>query len=206
MLVSIIIPSFKSENELQKNKIEIENSLKNCKIPYELILTCQINKSAAINRNYGLNHVKGDIIIQVDDDIQGFFDCWIEPLIKPLLEHKNIILSSARLMKTDGITINNMNGHFPGSEKILPWVDIPAKRLPFACIAYRKNNIKFCERYIGSGFEDSQFCEELKKLYPEGKFVISNICKLIHLNEQKNQTGKWDQFNRQLFYEINGHW
>ena len=34
---------------------------------------------------------------------------------------------------------------------------IPSKKIPTACIAFRKTHLRFDEKFIGSGFEDDDF-------------------------------------------------
>jgi hypothetical protein len=128
----------------------------------------------------------------MDDDMAGFYAGWWEELIRPL-EDPNVLIVSARLTKAtgenglmmfDGDTIRNV--------AVVP-------RVPTACIAFRNTDIRFDEEYLGSGFEDDDFCAQLTRRYPHGRFVINNRVRLIHLNEQKEQ-GRYFEANRARFY------
>ena len=53
---------------------------------------------------------------------------------------------------------------------------------------------------IGSGWEDTDFFSQLKHRFPNGKIVIYNNGKVVHLNEEK-ENSKWNEYNRQVFEE-----
>lgn len=42
------------------------------------------------------------------------------------------------------------------------------------------------ERYIGSGYDDGDFCNQLRVKIPHVKFAIHNEVRVIHKHEQKN--------------------
>ncbi len=162
-----------------------------------VIATCT-NGSAAQNRNIALSHAAiGEIVIMLDDDITGFFNGWVEELIKPLALD-DVVLVSARLLKPNG-SLGMMSGdNYDLSEDYVECTQFP-KRVPTACIAFRNNGVTFDENYIGSGFEDDDFCRQLAKKYPKGKFIINNAVQLIHLNEMKNQKGVFWKNNKYYY-------
>lgn len=186
--VDIIIPTCQSALAIAPQVCEIEGFSPNDKI----IKTCE-PVSAAKNRNIGLNHATTDIVIMVDDDIFGFYEGWMNDLIRPLLDDKSIVYVSARLVHPDG---SNAPMMFQG-ESTGPYCDVP--RAPTAAIAFRNDGIRFDENFIGSGYEDDDFCIQIKERYPSGRFIINNKCRLIHANEQKNQHGKYAEHNQAYF-------
>ena len=72
-------------------------------------------------------------------------------------------------------------------------------KVPTACVAFRNDGLRFDEHFIGSGFEDDDFCKQHKAKNPFAKFVIANNVKLIHENEMKNQSGKFWEHNKIVF-------
>ena len=147
--------------------------------------------SASVNRNDCLNSVSSDIVIMLDDDMTGFFTNWDKILIEPLLVDSDIYLVSARLMDKNGspgAMMHNNNNYAPG------WYPPKAKFVPTSCIAFRRSEIRFDEMYVGSGWEDTDWCRQLDLKFPLGKVVINNNCRLTHLNEMKNQHGEnWEK-------------
>jgi FkbM family methyltransferase len=99
-------------------------------------------------------------------------------------------------MKVDG-TIGPMM--FAGDTEVDGITEVP--RVPTAAIAFRKTELRFCELYKHSGFEDDHFCAEMQERFPAGKIVINNRCKLIHINEQKGQSEGWEE-NKKIFDSI----
>ena len=197
MNIDIIIPSIKKFKEY-KEISNIKSTRKSC----GNIIFTGLRKSAAKNRNYGLDKSKAEIIIMIDDDITGFYYGWDIDLTKPLVEDKEIVMISSRLLNSDG-TIGHMMlpkekgpEYYDLSKDI---IEIKRKRLLTACIAIRKNNLRYDEKFIGSGFEDDDYCKRLAIEYPYGKFLINNKCKIIHLNERKNQLDKYWRKNQKYF-------
>jgi hypothetical protein len=103
---------------------------------------------------------------------------------------------SPRLLSPDGRLGHTLADNYDTEKK---YVMIEKRRLPTACIAFINDGTKFDEMFIGSGFEDDDFCKQLSIRYPDGLFVINNMVKLAHLNEQKNQGGKYWETNRRYF-------
>jgi len=193
-LKNIQIVTYKNESELLEQKKELEKNTPGVNIFYTGQKT-----SAAINHNYGIENTDDDIIVSMDDDLFGFFPGWLEELIKPL-EDENVKLVGARLFDKHGKIqptssgSNNLNDDY---------VDVTKQHLPATCIAFRRKDIgddvRFDEKFIGSGWDDTDFCEQLKAKFPKGKLVINNKVKLIHANEMKEQGDNWIT-NRDLFF------
>ncbi len=181
-MLTICIPTYKTEQKVQKQIEDIKSSVSNDQV--EIFASCQ-DGSAAYNRNWCLERASGEIIIMLDDDITGFFPRWDEVLIKPLIKDSSVSIVSARLLNRDGtpalVMYDNQKyepGYYPSQCKIVP----------AACIAFRKTSMRFDENYSGSGFEDTDFCKQMENAFPKKRTVINNDCKLIHLNEKKNQS------------------
>jgi hypothetical protein len=193
LTVDILVPSNRDVNEV---KCLLDNIKEFRSIPGQLIFTGE-DVSAARNRNIALKKAKSEIVIMLDDDITGFFPGWDLCLISPFLVVNNINIISARLMNQDG-TLGNMTGNSEDSTSFIAEVN----RVPSACIALKKDDIYFDEKYIGSGFEDTDFCMARKNKYSDSIFAINNYCRLIHLNAMQNQVINF-RTNRE-YYE--GKW
>lgn len=160
-----------------------------------VIATTQPGLSAARNRNLAISMAHSELVVMIDDDIAGFHFEWWKKMIEPLILDRDVVLVSARLMKPDG-----SDGYMTGEcyDKWSDVVDVPAREVPSACIAFRLDGTTFDEGYLGSGFEDNDFCRQLTAKYPNSRIVIANNCRMIHLNEMKNQSS-FDVHNRALF-------
>jgi len=178
-----------------KKRSEIDDLIKDIKANTpefnRIIASCQ-PLSASKNRNYCLSFANSDIIVMMDDDITGFYPGWLTNFIHPMLEDPLIIICSARLLDKNRKRINNM-GMIGGSGELQ---EIPAsfnhkgtgyKRVTTACIAIRKNHIRFDEEYIKSGYEDTDFMNQISRAFPASKFIVNNNCELIHLNHMQGQ-------------------
>lgn len=189
--IDILIPTCKTFNQIQSQIEEIE---RNTPEPHRIIVTC-LETSAAINRNFAHANAESDIVVMLDDDITGFYPNWLSDLIRPLYYSEVIKLVSARYLKIDGKTLaHTMSGNYSLSEDCV-FVD----KSPTACFVYRKkeldalvgfhtkSSLPFDEKFLGSGWEDDALCWDLLKRFPHTKFVINNKCKLVHINEMKNQ-------------------
>lgn len=185
-MIDIIIPSNKVFGELSL----MVNILKQYDdTEYNYIVT-GFNGSASLNRNYGLIKAcesKNEYIIMMDDDIFGRYENWQHDLIKPLIEDENVKISSARLITRRGEYAPMMG---VSMEKTDDEYTICNGVVVSACIAFRKkdiNDIWFDNRYVGSGFEDTDFCMQMNNKFPGCKFIVNNECRLVHRNEMKNQ-------------------
>ena len=169
--VSIIIPTIRTEEEIASLISEIKNS-----VAYELdLIVASGDRSAAKNRNIGLDSAKGEFVIMCDDDVEGFSRGWDRDLIDAL-EQTGASMVGARLLKLDGALQRTNYGNFDLSKDF-----IEVRTMITACCAFRNTELRFDENYIGSGFEDTDFCRQLG-----GKFFVANKAKVIHRNEHKN--------------------
>lgn len=194
--VDIIIPTIRTVDQIRPQMENIENTIK---IPHRIIATC-FNGSAAVNRNIGLKYADTPFIVMLDDDITGFFHGWDVELLFPFCLDPQLHLISARLMNRDGNVGPNCSNNYDMSKE---YVYIPPKGdhvLPTAAIAFRNIGLSFDENFIGSGWEDNDFMFQYLRKVPGCKFMINNNCKLIHLNEMKNQQGRYFAHNRNYFY------
>jgi GT2 family glycosyltransferase len=186
----IIIPSCKTMPGLEGICAEIRSTATG---DYTLIPISGTGRSAAQNRNAGLDQAKSLIVIMLDDDMTGFTPGWNEKLIEPLVKHPSLGIVSARLMNKDG-SVGYMNSR---NFNLKPDM-VHVKIAPTACIAFQRVGEYFDERFVGSGFEDTDFCLAMKKRGYQ--IAINNRVKLVHLHEQKNQKPNWGH-NRRLFNE-----
>jgi hypothetical protein len=177
MGVSIIVPTNKSPSEIEV----LMSELRKYSDAKNIISTC-MRLSAAKNRNIGLDWAKSEIVIQCDDDIEGFYKGWDTDLVAPLKSDKTICFISARLTDRYGKPTFLMEQN---NDMVSDLVEV--KFTPSACCAFRPRGIRFDEIFAGSGFEDSDAIMQLKKRDPGGRVVINNRCKMIHRNEMKNQ-------------------
>lgn len=180
---SITIPSCKSIDELRM-MVEAIKTLD--RVP-QTYLPSGFAVSAAVNRNYCLmNAPESDFIIMMDDDIGGFFEGWQDELVRPLEEFPRCRMASARLMTPEGSlspmmgTDSNLGKEFsPGGKAILS-----------ACIAFRQKDVEgiwYDEGYVGSGFEDSDYCFQMRDRYSDMDIVVNNECQLVHYHAMTNQ-------------------
>ena len=192
-MIEIIIPTCKTAEEIKPLVDEVQ-----CYTPgARIIATCQ-PVSAAMNRNCGLNFVTSEIFIMMDDDISGFYPDWDYDLRLPLTLCDEIMIVSARLHQPDGKTtmgaaLNHAKGIFRAEND----------RVATACIAMRNNPIRFDERFLGSGYEDTHYMQELKRKYGPAKVWVTNHCNLVHNNEMKNQGGQYWKYNHNLYMQLN---
>ena len=196
MDVDICIPTMRVWDEIQSQIKEIERTVG---VPHKLIASCH-PLSAACNRNICLDQATSPIIITVDDDVTGFFPGWDELLIAPLLADLDVCMVAARLLDQDG----SIQETCLETKRLKPdWLPITPRGnavMPSAAIAFRNLGLRYDEHYIGSGWEDTDFCHQYLQL-PNGpsKFVCVNTCKLVHLHEQKMQGGRFWEVNSKYF-------
>jgi hypothetical protein len=145
------------------------------------VIASSLDASAAANRNKTIDMSDSDLFIMIDDDVRGFYLDWWRDLVRPLDDNSDICMVSARLINRDG---SNAPMMFQGDirEKI---TEVHA--VPSACIAFRRSDVRFNEEFILSGYEDTFFCQELKRSANGGRIVINNDVWIIHANEQKGQ-------------------
>lgn len=191
MKPDIIVVSNKTKLQLAPMACDLEGFA----LGHNIIWTCQ-DASASINRNCGLGQAKTEIVVMMDDDISGFYEGWIDGLIEPLIGDDDVVYVSANLVNRDG-SLGPMMFRGNNDEK---WTQVP--RAPTACVAFRNDGIRFDERFIGSGFEDDDFCAKLEEKYDGGKFLVHNEVRIVHDNTEVNQHGKYFEHNQKLFNSI----
>ncbi len=165
-------------------------------VDHKLFASCKI-ASAATNRNICLEQGGSEIIIMIDDDIQGFFHGWAHYLIKPLLDPW-IGMVSARLFNVNGTVQKTCMHNDALSPELITLTPEPNRIMPSAAIAFRRTNLRFDENFLGSGWEDTDFCRQYWQKFPNCKFVVTNACKLVHRNEMKSQGVHWAR-NKEYF-------
>lgn len=144
--------------------------------------TCQ-QGSAAHNRNYGLTRATSDVVIMVDDDVCEFTEQWANHLGNVLHSNPRCAMVSARLLNEDG-TPGPMLREPPPTVNTGLTV---ARSLPAACVAFHNDGLRFDENFVGSGWEDDDFCAQLRGRYPGCLFLIDEDVRVVHRNEMKNQ-------------------
>ena len=199
--IDIIIPTLRKKREIQGLIDEIE---RNTPEPHRIIATCQ-EGSAAENRNFGLDYANSKIGIMVDDDMKGFFPGWLSELVRPMLKNKMIAAVSARLVNPNGTIPPTCANNIDLSRD---YIQVSVRKdsvMPSACIAYRNIGLKFDTRYVGSGWEETDWFFQYLKKNRNYLFLINNKCRLIHTNEMKNQytktpRGTHFEINKRAFY------
>jgi len=185
--ISVVIPSVKPEVELQGQVDQLHRLAAN---DLQVVTVCK-KQSAAKNRNECIEKATSSLIIMMDDDITGFYPGWDKDLVSPFDLSAGYSIISARVLNREG-KVSATAGMLGGSTmegKIQEAECLGLNIVCSACISFIKSDIRFDEVYIGSGYEDTDFCMQHIKGYPEKKIVINNSCKLIHLNEGKGQQG-----------------
>lgn len=191
--VRVIVPTCKKYDEIASLVYLMETS-RGTIGPRDVYCTCQ-QVSAAKNRNLGLDICNiGDIVIMVDDDIINIPDNWDLIMVDPFYRRNDIVLSSARLLNVDGSVQPVMGG---AGTHLYGYVEVPLA--PTAMCAFIYTGIRFDENYVGSGWEDTDFCRQLKKEHNNKKFIINNDIRVTHSNEMKNQQGEVYVRNRRYY-------
>lgn len=185
IMTDIIVPSCKCREDVSDMLVKIFET----RTTYGMLHFTGQDISAAANRNLGLEVADESIIIMLDDDTGGFTEGWDERLIRPLVEDKNLIGVSARLLHSDGSCAYTMTEDY-NLDKPLCY----SQKIPTSCFAFRNTHLRYDENYLGSGFEDDDFCRQLLREYGQDKlFATVNACRIIHRNEAKNQRKYWDR-------------
>ena len=197
LLYDILIPTCKPYDKVKELVARIMETSDTT--AGNLFVTCK-NVSASINRNYALQYATAPVVIMLDDDISGFFPGWDEMLVEALYLSPKHVMISARLMNANN-TPGMMMSIEPNLEGKFQYVN---GFLPSACIAFHNDDTRFDENFIGSGWEDTDFCVSLQKKYPEGEFLIANEVKLVHNNEMKNGNSVMFEKNKAYFEQKHG--
>ena len=185
----IIIPVY----EHNENTYRLLNEIvEKTQPPYNLIMV-QRHQSASKNRNYGLNRSNSRYVIMCDDDIVELPYGWNRKMTDILKENGHILAVSARLMNRDGTPGVNSAQNYDLTQPI-----VEVNMIPTACCAFRKTSLRFDERFIRAGWEDTDFFMQLLQK-ENGFLVIANDVKVVHLNEEKHDGGAKNVYNRELF-------
>lgn len=196
--IDIIIPTLRTPEEVAPLVAEIERT---AGLPVRVYATCT-RASASVNRNLGLDWAESEIVFQVDDDTSEYPDGWVAKMVSVMDEHPECVMCSAQLKVPGTATPSFMMGGFrPKRAGISAAAE---RKLPTACVAVRRNQLRFNEGFIGSGFEDDLYCWELRQMYPSGTFLICHDVWVGHANERKKQTGPHWEANKALFLKLSG--
>lgn len=159
--------------------------------------------SASVNRNAGLDMASGaGVVAMVDDDIEFVIPeslRWLKVMVDALLRPE-VVMVSAQLYQPDGFP-----AYMTGLQDcgLLPQgtgeTVVPSRRLLTACCAFKPSGCRFDEAYVGSGFEDCDYCNQLVQARPDGVFLVCHDARVIHRNEQKRQGGRYWAHNRRHF-------
>lgn len=195
--MKILIPTYLDREKIEPQVAEIRAVTPDA----EIFASC-LKASASVNRNACLDQIEvGETSVMIDDDIRGFYRGWIDDLFKGL-EIPGSALVSARLLNKDGALGPTCSCCYETSpeEIVLTWKR-PHCIMPTAAIAFVHRGHRFDESFSGSGFEDNDWMKQYAAADPTAKFIQSNRCRLIHLNEMKNQKGPYWEHNKRYFSE-----
>ncbi len=190
-MIDVIIPTCKKRPEVASLVGEVRQT---AACPVCVIATC-LDACAARNRNAGLDLATSPIRIMIDDDVTGFPRSWVTRMVEVMLAWPDCVMLTPELLNPDG-TAGPMMGAPPRGGTGVEVV--PSQKLVTACIAIRKNGIRFDEQFVGSGFEDDDYSAQLRRAYPNGVWLIDHDLKVVHRNEMKNQSEPF-QRNREYF-------
>ena len=187
MKVDVIIPTCRSREEVGALVDEVERTA-GC--PVRVLATCR-PVSAAANRNLGLDWAMSQFRVMIDDDVASLPHRWVEQLVAMMLMEPHCIMGTASLLKPDG-TLGPMTGRPPRQQHGASVIE--TGQMPTACVVLRDTPVRFDEGYVGSGWEDNDYCSQLRQYSPEGLFMICHSVRVVHLNEMKgNQSALFKQ-------------
>lgn len=192
-MIDIVIPTLRDANDPIIISL-IEEINRTAGVPVHVAATCT-KASASVNRNLGLDWAKSDVIFMVDDDISGFPVGWVKILEHTIRTQDDCVMLSPQLLMPDH-TFGFMMGV---RRQRLSGLSTAAGILPTACIAIWANELRFDENFIGSGFEDNDYCAQLRQLNPNARFLVNHDVQVIHANEKKNQHGTYWDHNKAYF-------
>jgi glycosyltransferase involved in cell wall biosynthesis len=195
--IDVIIPTRSPPDVIQRLVDQISDT---AGYPHRIVYT-GADASAAANRNLGLDRSDGDMVAMVDDDIEFPPHCagWLSLLVHTM-SHPNVVMVSAQLVSPKG-GFAYMTGvdDCGNTARLYGESIVPTKKVLTACCVFRHYGLRFDENYIGSGFEDIDFCHSLAALQPTGIFMVCHSAWAIHHNEQKNQKGRNWKANEDLY-------
>ncbi len=188
----IIIPTYRPRGEVEPLVSEIIRTA-GCHV--NVIATCQ-QISAAANRNLGLDQSTSDPLLMVDDDMEQFPQGWVVRLVAVLEQYPKCVMVSPRLA-----TPNGEPGIMMGCGEVQRdgITECGERKLLTACIAIRRNTLRFDENFIGSGWEDSDYSKQLCAAFPDATFLVCHDLWAVHRNEMKNQSGPYWDHNKSYF-------
>ena len=179
----VLIPTLKTEEEIAPLARDIGCA---AGVPVRVFASCT-KASASVNRNLCLEQAVSPVVLMLDDDITGLPVGWARRMLDVMWLHPDCVMCSPRLINQDGspgIMVGNPHPHGQGCEVLR------LRELPTACIAIRNDGTRFDEQYRGSGFEDNDYCRQLRDTYPAAQFICIHDLQVIHRNEAKNQRGE----------------
>lgn len=195
--IKVIIPTQKSAEQVSTLVAQIKET---AGVPCEVFVTGIKDGSASVNRNCGLDWAKdAEWVCMVDDDCLVPNYCWLAVLAEAM-NHWDVVFASSALYKANGAPaymtgLNNCGGVMQTHGT---WV-CPNKRILTACCAFKPHGLRFDEHYVGSGFEDTDFCNQLAaKVDAVCKFIVCFNSRVIHNNEMKEQRNNWE-WNKLLY-------
>lgn len=197
--MKILIPTCRPIDQLQPM---IESLVKTTD-GLEIFASCMQGASASINRNLCLDQlIVGETAIMLDDDIEGFYEGWVNDMLFALINPR-VVVASARLLKANGEfgpTCSDIMDPYPLE------IEVPVKKtkhsvIPTAAIIFRHIGLTFDTQFIGSGFEDNDWMFQYHRQIPDCIFVQSNRCKLVHMNAMRNQKGDYWRHNKTYFFK-----
>jgi len=186
-VVDVIIPTCKPLDHVMGLIRDVEQTA-GC--PVRVCATCQ-PVSAAANRNVGLGWAESDVRIMMDDDITGLPVGWVVQLAAMLDMEPRCVMGTASLLNQDG-KYGPMTGRPPRLSAGASVIE--TGQMPTACVVVRRNDVRFDEGFVGSGWEDNDYCSQLRQAFPRGLFMICHSVQVVHLNEMKgNQSALFHQ-------------
>lgn len=197
--IDIVIPTEKSWDDLGPTTRAIAAF---CGLANKYVHVTGYRGSAAYNRNRGLDAATSDPIIMLDDDIEGFPENWARDLLDTFAKYPNCVMLSPQLLRPDGSQafMMGMDELFhPGGPPDTGVTVLPSQKLLTACVVIRRNSLRFDEGFVGSGYEDLAYCDDLRQLYPDGSWMVDHDVKVVHRNEMKNQSGEFYEKNRAYY-------
>lgn len=185
-MIDVLIPTYRPAAEIADMIRQIESTMT---LATRVIASCR-SGSASENRNRCLNLCASHWAIMLDDDIRGFYTGWDADLLRSLTGDR-VVAVSARLLRPDGKLAQTCSRSYeltPDEIEVEPY---DCCVMPTAAIAFKNVGIRFDEGFRGSGFEDGDWFFSYRERIPDCRFIQSNRCRLIHLNEMKCQREHW---------------
>lgn len=181
-ITDVIIPTMLSWEDVEP---QINDIMRTAGMPVRVIATCR-PVCAAKNRNIGLDLAISNLRVMLDDDVTSFPFGWVVGLLQVLRDHPNCVMVSPQLIRPDGryaLMMGCSQGRPIGSG-VHP---ITGPHLLTACIAFRKDDLRFEEGFVGSGFEDNDYCDKQRARYPSATWLVNHDIQVVHRNEMKHQ-------------------